>query len=162
MGGLESYDPATLMQELSVMIGKMMIEGLLTTLATAFSYLCLWFIYRKMGEGGWKCLIPFYGEYVLFKRVWEVGQFWKMIGLTIGVFVCAIFAVIIPFLAIIFLVAIIIFCVALVIIEIKLQVRLAEAFDKGKGFAVGLIFLPIIFVPILAFGKCQYQGEYVE
>ena len=32
-------------------------------------------------------------------------------------------------------------------------VKLAKAFGKDTGFAVGLIFLPIVFLPILAFSK---------
>jgi hypothetical protein len=33
-----------------------------------------------------------------------------------------------------------------------------SAFGKGVGFAIGMIFLPFIFWPILAFGSSQYQG----
>jgi hypothetical protein len=44
-----------------------------------------------------------------------------------------------------------------VIIPIMMMIDLAKAFGKGTGFAIGLIFLPIIFIPILAFGDSQYQ-----
>ncbi|MCG2679668.1 MAG: DUF5684 domain-containing protein [Kiritimatiellae bacterium] len=39
-----------------------------------------------------------------------------------------------------------------------MTVAFAKAFNKGGGFAVGLIFLPFIFYPILAFGNATYQG----
>ena len=37
-------------------------------------------------------------------------------------------------------------------------VGLANNFGKGGGYAVGLLFLPIIFYPMLAFGDAQYVG----
>jgi hypothetical protein len=37
-------------------------------------------------------------------------------------------------------------------------VALAESFGKGAGYAVGMILLPFIFYPMLAFGDAQYQG----
>lgn len=40
---------------------------------------------------------------------------------------------------------------ALVILIIYGECKLAEYFGKGTGFKLGLIFLPIIFIPILAF-----------
>ena len=36
--------------------------------------------------------------------------------------------------------------------------RLAKAFGKGTGYALGLAFLSAIFLPMLAFGKARYQG----
>ena len=36
--------------------------------------------------------------------------------------------------------------------------KLAKAFGKGGGFAVGLIFLPYVFEPILAFSDAAYLG----
>jgi hypothetical protein len=43
------------------------------------------------------------------------------------------------------------------IIIILLYLQLAKAFGKDTGFGLGLVFLPIIFLPMLAFGKSQYQ-----
>ena len=44
-------------------------------------------------------------------------------------------------------------CIAQFIIPFKL----AANFGKGTGFAVGLLFLPFIFVPMLAFGSASYR-----
>jgi hypothetical protein len=35
---------------------------------------------------------------------------------------------------------------------------LAKSFRQGTGFAIGLIFLPFIFIPILGFGDASYAG----
>ena len=45
-----------------------------------------------------------------------------------------------------------------VVISIILMVKLAKAFGKSGGFAAGLIFLPLIFLPILGFGSAEYIG----
>jgi hypothetical protein len=44
------------------------------------------------------------------------------------------------------------------IIAIILLIDISKSFGKGIGFAVGLIFLGIIFWPILGFGSAHYQG----
>src|SRR5262245_48025627 len=45
------------------------------------------------------------------------------------------------------------FCIAQFIIPFKL----AANFGKSTGFAVGLLFLPFIFGPMLAFGSASYR-----
>ncbi len=90
----------------------------------------MWKIFEKAGEPGWAAIIPFYNLYVLFKITW--GNGWKFLFLLI------------PFANIVF--------------AIITMVKLAKAFGKSGGFAVGLIFLSIIFYCILAFGDAQYIG----
>ena len=90
----------------------------------------MWKIFEKAGEPGWAAIIPFYNLYVLFKITW--GNGWKFLFLLI------------PIANFVFL--------------IITMVKLAKAFGKSGGFAVGLIFLSIIFYCILAFGDAQYIG----
>jgi hypothetical protein len=35
---------------------------------------------------------------------------------------------------------------------------LSISFGKTEGFTVGLVLLPFVFLPILAFGDDQYRG----
>ena len=35
---------------------------------------------------------------------------------------------------------------------------MAKSFGKGVGYTLGMIFLPFIFFPMLAFGDAKYQG----
>jgi hypothetical protein len=37
-------------------------------------------------------------------------------------------------------------------------VDLAKSFGKSGGYAVGLIFLSFIFIPMLGFGSAKYVG----
>lgn len=73
-------------------------------------------------------LIPIYNTYVMLKIA---GKPWWWLLLML-----------IPFVGI--------------VIAIMAVVALAKAFGKGAGFAVGLIFLPFVFWPMLGFGSAQY------
>ncbi len=91
----------------------------------------MWIVFSKGGQPGWTSIIPILNTLVLLKLVKR--ELWWIILLLIP-------------------------CVNIVILII-LMVDLAKAFGKTPGFAVGLILLPIIFMPILAFGSAQYQLE---
>ncbi len=43
-------------------------------------------------------------------------------------------------------------------IWVIVSLDLAKSFGRGTGFAIGLIFLPFIFAPILGFGSDTYRG----
>jgi hypothetical protein len=45
-----------------------------------------------------------------------------------------------------------------IVIQVIVCLNLAKSFGKGAGFAVGLIFLPFIFYPVLGFGGDKYLG----
>lgn len=103
-----------------------------------------WKIFTKAGEKGWKCLIPFYSNYIEFKLFWgDTRYFWALL-------ICVL------------LVSIPVFGWVALVIEIVLGVLLnykkARSFGKSEAFTLGLIFLPVIFDPILAFGSAKYIG----
>ncbi|MBE5820615.1 MAG: hypothetical protein E7310_07410 [Clostridiales bacterium] len=108
------------------------------TLVTIFNIVCQWKIFVKAGEKGWKALIPIYNSIVLF----------KIIGLS-------------PYLLFIYLAGFIptIGSIAIYGLGIVQNVFLGKAFKKDAGFIVGLVLLPIVFLPMLAFGKSEYQLE---
>ena len=41
-----------------------------------------------------------------------------------------------------------------------MAIDLSKSFAKTSGFAVGLILLAFIFIPILGFGASSYSGPY--
>lgn len=45
------------------------------------------------------------------------------------------------------------------VIWIVAMIALAERFGKGVGFGLGLVFLPVIFSPWLAFGSARFIGD---
>ena len=42
------------------------------------------------------------------------------------------------------------------VIAIMIYNAISQAFGKGPGFTVGMIFLPFVFWPLLAFGDAKY------
>ena len=89
-----------------------------------------WVVFTKAGKPGWAALIPFYNIWVLLEIVGRPG-WWLILYL-------------IP--------------IVNIIVLIIISVDLAKSFGKGTGFAIGLILLPIIFYPILAWGDATYRG----
>lgn len=122
------------------------ILALLVVMVIAF-----WQIYVKAGEPGWASLVPFYSQYVLFKITW--GNGWLFLIPTGLTFVSQVLerAGTGNFLA---------FPIYLASCAIGIMTvwKLAKAFGKGGGFAVGLFFLSPIFLCILGFGSARYLG----
>jgi hypothetical protein len=44
-----------------------------------------------------------------------------------------------------------------IVIAIMIYNAISQAFGKGPGFTVGMIFLPFVFWPILAFSDAKYK-----
>ncbi len=91
-----------------------------------------WKINTKAGQPGWACLIPIYNLYVEL-RIAGMSPLWLLTLLACGV------GYVIPW----------IIC----------QIKTAQRFGQGTGFALGLIFLNPIFLLILAFGSSKYVAE---
>lgn len=89
-----------------------------------------WKLFSKAGEAGWKSLIPIYNIYTLVKIVDGNGIKFLLLCLPI----------------------------VNIVYGIILNLRMAKAYGKGTGFAIGLILLPNLFQLILAFGSSEYVG----
>ena len=93
----------------------------------------LWKVFSKAGQPGWASLIPFYNMYTLLKVGGKPGWWLVLFFVPIVGLVVAIIALL----------------------------AVVKAFGKGGGFVVGLILLPIIFWPILAFDGSTYTAPAV-
>ncbi len=89
-----------------------------------------WKIFVKAGKPGWGAIVPFYNMYCLFEMTF--GNGWLFL-LTF-----------VP-------------CVNMIMLII-MWIKLAQAFGKGVGFGIGILFFPVIFLAILGFGDAQYTG----
>lgn len=103
---------------------------LLYIAAIGFYIYCSWRIFVKAGKPGWAAIIPFYNILVELEIV---GRPWWWLLLMF-----------VP--------------VVNVVIAVIILLDLAKVFGRGTGFGLGLIFLPFIFIPILAFGSDRYLG----
>ena len=126
---------------------------------TVFSFICLWKIFEKAGEAGWKCLIPIYNVYVFLKICWEAKYFiYLILAILAAIILTAVGAAnnsgalagIGGFL-------IVILYIAIFVVDIIAMIKLAKRFGKSGAFAVGLIFLNTIFLAILAFDSSDYD-----
>ena len=110
-------------------------QGLSTTtliiclLIGVFYVWVTWRVFAKAGRPGWAAIIPIYNTIVML-QVAGKPVWW-------------IFLFLIPLVNL--------------IVYILMQAGVAKNFGKGTGFAIGLILLNLIFLPILAFGDAQYQ-----
>ena len=82
------------------------------------------------GKPGWGAIIPFYNMYCLFEMSFGTGWLFLL---------C-----LVP-------------CVN-VVITIIMWIKLAQAFGKGAAYGIGILFLPVVFLPMLGFGDAQYIG----
>src|SRR5690348_2552588 len=83
----------------------------------------LWMLFVKAGEPGWAAIVPIYNLFVM-ARVAGKPMWW-------GILLC------IPFVSF--------------IVWIIMSLELAKRFGRGVGTAIGLIFLPPIFLCVLGF-----------
>lgn len=91
----------------------------------------MWKVFTKAGQPGWASIVPIYNAIVLFKIIGKPAWWVVLMLIPLVNFVVSIIA----------------------------TIALAKSFGKGGGFAAGLILLPFVFMPMLAFGDAQYQGE---
>ena len=85
----------------------------------------LWKIFKKAGKPGWASIVPIYNIYIMCEIAEK--EWWYILLLCV------------PFVNIYAI--------------IVLYNGMAKKFGKGGGFVVGMILLPVVFFPMLAFGK---------
>lgn len=95
-----------------------------------FEVAAIWKTFVKAGKPGWASIVPIYNGIVILQIAGR-PVWWFLLYF-------------IPLVNI--------------IIAIIVMVDFAKSFGKGVGFALGLIFLPIIFFPLLAWGDAEYLG----
>ena len=95
-----------------------------------FLLVAQWMVYEKAGKPGWACIIPIYNVIVLLQIVGK-PLWWLLLMLIPGVNI---------------------------VMAIIVYHNLSLSFGKTAGFTVGLVLLPFVFFPILAFGEAKYLG----
>lgn len=90
----------------------------------------MWVLFAKAGKPGWAAIIPIYSSIVMIEIVGKpmIWILWLLIPCTAPIF------------------------------GIWLLNLFVKSFGKSEGYTVGVIFLPFIFLPMLAFGNNPYLG----
>lgn len=94
----------------------------------AITLISLYKIFQKAHHPGWKALIPIYNLFII-QDIIRRPWWWALLML-------------IPFVGIIW--------------TVLSTYLLGKAFHKNNGFIVGMVILPFIFYPLLAFDKSVY------
>jgi hypothetical protein len=87
-----------------------------------------WIIYTKAHKPGWTSLVPIYNTIVMLEIIGR-PTWWVILSF-------------IP--------------VVNIFVGFIMLYELGKSFGKGGGFMLGLIFLPVVFYPLLAFGRSEY------
>lgn len=94
-----------------------------------FMIVCQWKVFAKAGKPGWACIVPIYNIIVLLDIV-NKPAWWFIL----------------------MLIPIVNFVIMIIVLH-----RLSLSYEHGAGFTIGLLFVGIVFWPILAFGSSTYK-----
>ncbi len=110
--------------------GAFLIFFIFFLIVLLFTFVIEWKVFTKAGKPGWASLVPNYNIVVMLEIAGR-PTWWVLLFF-------------IP--------------IANIVVGVLLMIDFAKSFGKGTGFAVLLILLPFIGMPILAFGSAQYLG----
>lgn len=102
---------------------------MLQLILIAVSIVALWKLFTKAGKPGWASIIPIYNSLLLIDIAGK-PMWWFLL-------------MFIP--------------IVNIVISVMVLIGLAKNFGRGAGTVIGLIFLPFIFMLILAFGSAEYN-----
>ncbi len=109
-----------------------------------------WNVFSKMGEPGWKSLIPFYNDYTVYKNVWKGSWYLIMLALSVVTgFLSSGTSGVMMFLETVL-------SVVVIAVEFKAMLALSRAFGHGIPYALGLYFLKPVFMIILGFNNDSF------
>ena len=144
-------------EQLRELLNKIPASTIITIFTIAIALVVLyivgmWRIFEKAGENGWKCLIPFYNQYTMYKMFWETKYFWIVFALSIANGFFNGLALTIPALSTVgYIISLVTF-----VFSVFLNYRISASFGHGIGYCIGLLLLPIIFTLILGFNQDEY------
>lgn len=113
-----------------------------------------WKIFSKAHEAGWEALVPILDIYTLYKIAWRGDFAWMYIALILLGNVLRQSATVTG--SILMLILSLAFGAAAFVVHICFSVKLSKAFGYDGRYALGIIFIPKIFLPVLAFDNSTY------
>lgn len=109
-----------------------------------------WKLFTKAGQPGWAAIVPIYNSYILV-QVARLPIYYFVIILVPMLVNIAKVTVPEPVDTVINIVTFITYS--------YITYNVAKQFGKGIGYTIGLVFLPFIFYPMLAFGDSVYLEQ---
>ena len=136
----------------ALLIGLGTVVVLTSLVVAIWTFVCNWVLFTKFGEPGWKGIIPYYNTYVQMYYTWDIKYFWIYLVSQLGYSVVSLSGIKDDGNALILLIAVTL-NITSIVMQVLIYYHLALSFGYGFGFTVGLCLLPVIFLPILAFGS---------
>ena len=102
---------------------------LLTVIIAILTLIGEWKVFQKAGKPGWAAIVPIYNNIVMLE-ITELPTWYIILYF-------------IPF--------------ANIYVQVVTYIELAKKFNASSGFAIGLLFLPYVFFPILGGKNYEYQ-----
>lgn len=164
---------------------------LLSIAAVVLTFIASWKVHEKAGLPGWSGIIPYYNYYARAARVGMVDTFWKclkILALTIGVSIVG--TVVVAIVSAIALIgaeaaesvmtigillstllnlavaisswALMIWAIWAIVQLVKIDIKFISYFGKGTGFAIGMLLVPYVFYPMLAWGQAEWMGNIID
>ena len=150
------------------MVGGMAVMMVFAVLVVWVLYIVArWKIFTKAGEAGWKSIIPIYSDYVQWRIGWnKIGLFWAMIAcvlvgylmISMSGFSTTTYAMTTGSVnMVLFGIGLLVF-IAGAVLELISVYKLMQSFGCSVGLFVCYIFLNVVALMILGFGKSEYVG----
>ena len=137
-GDYSVYEDSISMDSSSLLGGALLASfGTMMLISSAVGLVMLismWKVFKKAGKPGWASIIPIYNIYTMI-QIAKLPTYYLLLFM-------------IP--------------IANIYAMFKIYIELAHKFNKSTGFGVGLIFLSVIFFPMLAFGDATYEDSIIE
>ena len=127
----DAYNAADTTGVAAALAGVSLVTSIISIAVSLLIIISMWKIFTKNGKPGWAAIIPIYNIIVML-QIAELPTWYLVLFL-------------VPF--------------ANIYVLIKIYAGLAKKEGKSTGFVVGMVFLPVIFFPILAFGKSNVVVE---
>ena len=90
----------------------------------------MWKVFTKAGKPGWASIVPIYNLVVILQIAGK--PVWWILLLLIPI--------------------------VNIVVAVMVYIAFAHSFGRSTAFGIGLAFLSLIFIPILAWGSSEYQG----
>ena len=126
-------DPTTNIspEEIAAFVLIFMVMMIINIIFLVIILISYWKIFEKAGKPEWAAIVPFYNMFIMVEVAQKPTWWFAMMF--------------VPFANIVFM--------------IMIMNGVSKSFGKTEGFTVGLVLLPIIFFPILAFGSAKYLDK---
>lgn len=134
-----------------LLVGYM--AGILIAVAAVIAIIAgSWKVFEKAKWPGWAAIIPVYNNYVLVRiarlSLWYLVLQFSPLLVPLTVFLVPALTLYVSMVSAILSIG----------VSFYIMMEIAARFDKGNLFALGLVLLPFVFIPILGFGSSTYDA----